>query len=48
MAEEVVDMLRRLASLDRPRTIVATIHQPTSHAFAEFDQLLLMSDGRGV
>eukprot|EP00656_Telonema_subtile_P038498 TRINITY_DN4343_c0_g1_i6.p1 TRINITY_DN4343_c0_g1~~TRINITY_DN4343_c0_g1_i6.p1 ORF type:complete len:577 (-),score=115.34 TRINITY_DN4343_c0_g1_i6:120-1850(-) len=50
MAEEVVGILRQLASGigSRSRTIITTIHQPTSHAFALFDQLLLLSEGRGV
>ena len=49
MAEEVVSILRELATQgDRRRTIITTIHQPTSHAYAAFDQLLLLSDGRGV
>jgi len=30
------------------KTIISTIHQPSSESFAEFDRLLLMCDGHCV
>merc|ERR1712159_75153 len=49
MAESVVQQLRDLASDPvRPRTIIATIHQPSSQTFALFDQLNLIADGRNA
>eukprot|EP00658_Telonema_sp_P-2_P021232 TRINITY_DN18444_c0_g1_i5.p1 TRINITY_DN18444_c0_g1~~TRINITY_DN18444_c0_g1_i5.p1 ORF type:complete len:467 (-),score=99.57 TRINITY_DN18444_c0_g1_i5:152-1552(-) len=48
MANEVMGMLIRLATLTRHRTIVTTVHQAASHTFAACDQLLLLSDGRSV
>ncbi|PAA52991.1 hypothetical protein BOX15_Mlig012313g4 [Macrostomum lignano] len=44
MAETVVRTLRRLAA--NGRTILCTIHQPSSESFALFDQLMLMAEGR--
>lgn len=44
MAQNVVSVLRDMAA--QGRTIVCTIHQPSSEVFAMFDHLLLMADGR--
>ncbi|KAI9340034.1 P-loop containing nucleoside triphosphate hydrolase protein [Zopfochytrium polystomum] len=41
----VIDTLRSLAHTEK-RTIVATIHQPSSEIFHLFDDLLLLSEGR--
>jgi ABC-type multidrug transport system ATPase subunit len=46
MAENVVRMMRELARVGR--TVVATIHQPSSEVFALFDLLMLLRDGRVV
>ncbi|TMW61219.1 hypothetical protein Poli38472_013682 [Pythium oligandrum] len=43
MAETVVLQLQQIAR--DGRTVVATIHQPSSEVFALFDQLYLLSDG---
>ena len=40
----MVETLRELA--DAGKTIVAVIHQPAQHAFALFDDLLLLSEGK--
>ena len=44
MALSVVEVLKELTASGR--TVVCTIHQPSSEVFAIFDQLLLMADGR--
>ena len=44
MAMSVVEVLRYMAQSGR--TIICTIHQPSSEVFSIFDQLLLMADGR--
>ena len=44
MAENLVAMIKRMAR--KGRTIICTIHQPSSDVFNMFDQLLLMADGR--
>jgi len=47
MAEQVINQLKTLAcNPTRPRTIIATIHQPSSQAFALFDRLLLLAGGK--
>jgi len=47
MAEQVIAQLKTLAcDPRRPRTIIATIHQPSSQAFQMFDRLLLVAGGR--
>jgi len=46
MAEQVVLQLQQLARFGR--TVIATIHQPSSEVFALFDQLYLLSDGSPV
>jgi len=42
-ALQIVQLLKRLAR--QGKTIISTIHQPSSESFLEFDRLLLMSDG---
>ncbi|PBC32436.1 Protein white [Apis cerana cerana] len=44
MAHQVVSVLKALAA--RGKTIVATLHQPSSELFALFDRILLMAEGR--
>ncbi|XP_071102104.1 protein white-like [Haliotis cracherodii] len=44
MAQSIVQTLQNMAS--KGRTILCTIHQPSSEVFAMFDQLLLLSEGR--
>ncbi|XP_054160064.1 protein white-like [Oppia nitens] len=44
MTLNVVEVLRNMAA--NGKTIICTIHQPSSEAFALFNQLLLMADGR--
>jgi ABC-type multidrug transport system ATPase subunit len=44
MALSVVECMRRLAS--QGRTIVCTIHQPSSEIFEMFDKLCLLAEGR--
>lgn len=44
MAESVVTALRELAQ--RGKTVVCTIHQPSSNIFALFDKIQLMAEGR--
>jgi ATP-binding cassette subfamily G (WHITE) protein 1 len=43
-AMQVVETLRKLA--DDGKTVIAVIHQPSQQAFAQFDDLLLVSEGR--
>lgn len=44
MAQTTVEVLSRLAK--RGKTIVLTIHQPSSEVYALFDKILLMAEGR--
>lgn len=44
MAQSVVQAMKTLA--DRGKTIISTIHQPSSEVFALFDRVLLMGEGR--
>ncbi|KAF2898581.1 hypothetical protein ILUMI_07595 [Ignelater luminosus] len=44
MALNVVQVLKRLALTGK--TIICTIHQPSSEVFAMFDKVLLMAEGR--
>ncbi|CAG0883457.1 unnamed protein product [Cyprideis torosa] len=44
MAQTTIGVLRTLAG--RGRTLVCTIHQPSSEVFSLFDRLLLLADGR--
>ncbi|OQR90706.1 ATP-binding Cassette (ABC) Superfamily, partial [Achlya hypogyna] len=46
MAESVILQLRQLAR--EGRTVIATIHQPSSELFPLFDKLFLLSDGQTV
>uniref|UniRef100_H3GF97 ABC transporter domain-containing protein n=2 Tax=Phytophthora ramorum TaxID=164328 RepID=H3GF97_PHYRM len=46
MAETVIKQLQQIAR--DGRTVLATIHQPSSEVFAIFDQLYLLSDGSPV
>ncbi|CAN0339824.1 unnamed protein product [Hapterophycus canaliculatus] len=46
MAEAVVTKLKALA--DAGRTIVATIHQPSSQVFNLFSNLHLLSEGKTI
>lgn len=43
-AAQLVDTLRKLA--DGGRTVIAVIHQPSQHVFSQFDDVLLVSEGR--
>lgn len=47
MAKSVCKLLRDLAHQEG-KTIISTIHQPSSEAFMYFDRLLLMCDGHTV
>ena len=44
MALSVVDCMKKLA--EQGKTIICTIHQPSSEIFQKFDRLCLMSEGR--
>ena len=44
MAQNVITVLKEMSS--HGRTIVCTIHQPSSEVFAMFDHILLLVDGR--
>lgn len=44
MAHQVVSVLKALTA--RGKTIIATLHQPSSELFALFDRILLMAEGR--
>lgn len=44
MAHSVLQVLKRLAM--KGKTVILTIHQPSSELFALFDKLLLMAEGR--
>ena len=44
MAASVVEMLRKLAS--QGRTVICTVHQPSSQIVELFDKVLLMAEGR--
>ncbi|CAG2167150.1 unnamed protein product [Oppiella nova] len=44
MAKSIVQVLKTMAS--EGRTVICTIHQPSSPVFQLFDSLLLMADGR--
>lgn len=45
-AFNVVEVLKAIA--ESGRTVVSTIHQPNTETFAQFDQLMLMADGRTI
>lgn len=42
-ALSIVKLLKQLAG--KGKTVISTIHQPSSEAFALFDRLILMCDG---
>ena len=44
MAMSIVDCMQQLAQ--HGKTIICTIHQPSSEVFEKFDRLTLMSEGR--
>lgn len=44
MAMSIVESMKRLAK--QGKTIICTIHQPSSEVFEKFDRLLLMAEGR--
>jgi ABC-type multidrug transport system ATPase subunit len=45
-AVALVDVLRDLAI--RGKTIITSIHQPSSQIFQSFDQLILLADGKTI
>ena len=47
MAKQICKLMQNLAH-EQGKTVIATIHQPSSEAFSYFDRLLLMSDGNIV
>lgn len=47
MAKRICKILQDLAHQEG-KTIISTIHQPSSQAFSYFDRLLLMADGHIV
>lgn len=47
MAKNICKLLQDLAH-DQGKTIISTIHQPSSQAFTYFDRLVLMADGHTV
>ncbi|WOL13202.1 hypothetical protein Cni_G21971 [Canna indica] len=46
-AARIVATLKRLAA-DKGRTVVTTIHQPSSRLYRMFDKLILLSDGGAI
>jgi ATP-binding cassette, subfamily G (WHITE), eye pigment precursor transporter len=44
MAVTIIECLKGLAK--RGKTIICTIHQPSSEIFAMFDRICLMAEGR--
>ena len=44
MAMSLVESMRALA--DQGKTIICTIHQPSSEIFEKFDRLCLLAEGR--
>ena len=44
MAATVVEVMQKLAQ--QGRTIISTIHQPSSQVFQMFDKLFLLAEGR--
>ena len=44
MAMSIVDCMKSLT--EKGKTIVCTIHQPSSEIFEKFDQLYLLAEGR--
>ncbi|OXA56819.1 protein white isoform X2 [Folsomia candida] len=46
MASNVIELLKEMAS--KGKTIICTIHQPSSEVYAMFDRVLLMAEGRSA
>lgn len=46
MAQTVVTVLKSMAL--KGKTIICTIHQPSSEVYAMFDKILLMAEGRAA
>ena len=46
-ATSIVMLLKRLAR-DKGKTIISTIHQPSSESYANFDRVIFMQDGHVV
>lgn len=44
MAQTVVTVLKSMAM--KGKTIICTIHQPSSEVYSMFDKILLMAEGR--
>jgi ABC-type multidrug transport system ATPase subunit len=44
MAQNVVSVLKSMAM--KGKTVVCTIHQPSSEVYSMFDKILLMAEGR--
>ena len=44
MAQNVVSMMKGMA--ERGKTVLSTIHQPSSEVFAMFDRVLFLAEGR--
>ncbi len=44
MALSIVECMKKLAA--RGKTIICTIHQPSSEIFMKFDRLCLLAEGR--
>jgi len=44
MAQNVVSVLKSMAL--KGKTVIVTIHQPSSEVFAMFDKVLLLAEGR--
>jgi ABC-type glutathione transport system ATPase component len=44
MAENVIQTLKNMAS--KGKTIICTIHQPSSEVYTLFDRVMLMAEGR--
>lgn len=44
MAHNIVCVLKKMAA--KGKTIICTIHQPSSEVFELFDKIILMSEGR--
>jgi len=42
---KICQLLKRLAN-DRGKTIISTIHQPSSTQFITFDRLMVLADGK--
>jgi len=45
-AVALIDVLRELAL--QGKTIITSIHQPSSQIFQSFDQLILLADGKTI